>query len=189
MPFHRLRSCALRFCGLGFTLLLCSDIATAALDAAALTEVKGILRSRCAECHSAEASSTDFDILDTASLIKSEAVKPGDADGSLLMQVLVTDEEEIRMPQELPQVPADEIEKIRRWISDGAKPFPSDVKQPEVADKEDAFAGLVGVEYVLKQILAHQRMQNSHDQQYMRYFSCNHLLTRGATPRRTGPAL
>jgi len=161
--------------------LFCSNFASAELDSAALTEVKGILRSRCLECHRVEASSTDFDVMDAASLIKSEAVKPGDADGSLLMKVIVTDDPELRMPMDLPELPADEIEKIRRWIADGAQPFPEDVKAPELEEKEDAFAALVGVEYVLKNILAHQRQQKPDHQKYMRYFSCNHLLTRGAT--------
>lgn len=157
------------------------ETANAELDSAALTEVKGILRSRCLECHRVEASSTDFDVLDAASMIKSEAVKPGDADGSLLLKVITTDDPDLRMPMDLPEMPADEIEKIRRWIADGAKPFPEDVKAPEVEQKEDAFARLVGVEYVLKHILAHQREQKPDHQKYMRYFSCNHLLTRGAT--------
>lgn len=164
-----------------FIAMVSIDAVHAELDSSALTEVKGILRSRCAECHRKEASSTDFDILDAASLVKSNAVKPGDADGSLLMDVIMTDEEELRMPMDLPELSADEIEKIRRWIADGAQAFPEDVKAPEVEEKEDAFAGLIGVEYVLLQILAHQRMQEPDDQPYLRYFSCNHLLTRGAT--------
>ncbi|MEZ6128054.1 MAG: c-type cytochrome domain-containing protein [Planctomycetaceae bacterium] len=158
-----------------------SPSASAELDSAALTEVKGIFRSRCLECHRVEASSTDFDILDAASLIKSEAVIPGDADGSLLMKVIVTEDPEIRMPMDLPEMPADEIEKIRRWIADGAKPFPEDVQAPPVEDRESTFGNTVGVEYVLKHILAHQREQKPDHQKYMRYFSCNHLLTRGAT--------
>src|SRR6056297_1303337 len=95
--------------------------ASAELDSIALTEVKGILRSRCLECHRAEASSTDFDVLDVTSLIQSETVTPGNADGSVLMQAITTDDPELRMPQDLPPLPADEIEKIRRWIADGAK--------------------------------------------------------------------
>lgn len=181
MPFYRRYSNAIRSCGLSSIFLLWSGIATAGLDSVALTEVKGILRSRCAECHSAEASATDFDILNAASLIKGEVVLPGDADGSRLMHVMVTDDEDIRMPQDLPAVSVEELEKIRRWIADGANAFPEDVRAPEVEEKEAAFSGFVGVEYVLQQILAHQRKQKPDDQSYMRYFSCNHLITRGAT--------
>lgn len=158
----------------------CSTV-QAKLDRAALTEVKAILRSRCAECHGVVASSTDFDVLNVASLIRSEVVKPGQADDSLLMTVMTTDDEAIRMPQDLPALPADELEKIRRWIAEGAEAFPPDVEVPEVQESEAAFSATVGVEYVLKQILAHQRAQDSSDQKFMRYFSANHLLTRGAT--------
>ena len=156
-------------------------VALAELSQAELTNVKSILRSRCAECHSAEASVTDFDILDVKSMIQSETIKPGNAAESRLIKVMVTSDEAVRMPQDLPEVPSDEIDKIRNWIQDGAKPFPSDVAIPEVKDKEKAFAGLIGVEHVLKSILAHQRQLPSADKHYFRYFSCNHLLTRGAT--------
>ncbi|MEZ6126045.1 MAG: hypothetical protein R3C49_23200 [Planctomycetaceae bacterium] len=154
---------------------------SAELDAVALNEVKGILRSRCVDCHSAEASSTDFDILDAASLVKSSVVNVSEPDKSKLLEVMLTEDEEIRMPQDLPVVPPDEIEKIRQWIADGAKPFPADVKAPTEENRESAFAGVVGVEYVLKQILAYHRSLPESTAKNMRYFSCNHLLTRGAT--------
>ena len=80
-------------------------------------EVKEILRSRCAECHSAEASSTDFDILSAESLMKADVVKPGKPDESKLMEVIVSEEEEVRMPQDLPALSPNEIDKIRRWIA------------------------------------------------------------------------
>ena len=66
----------------GGALCLCCQVNSSAadLDQVALTEVKGIFRSRCADCHNSEASSTDFDILDAASLIKADVVKVGDAD-------------------------------------------------------------------------------------------------------------
>lgn len=153
----------------------------AKLSRAELTEVKAILRSRCAECHGVVASSTDFDVLNVASLLKSEVIKPGNADESLLMTVMTTSDEAVRMPQDLPPLPADEVEKIRRWIASGAESFPPDVETPKVQEGEAAFSATVGVEYVLKQILAHQRAQDSSDQKFMRYFSANHLLTRGAT--------
>lgn len=163
-----------------FSLFSCT-LLHAELDSVQLTEVKGILRSRCADCHNAQASSTDFDILDAASMIKADIVKAGAPDESRLMQVLTTTDEAVRMPQDLPEVPADEIEKIRHWIAEGASPFPADVQAPREESREAAFSAVVGVEYVLKQILAHQRSLPEGTAKHMRYFSCNHLLTRGAT--------
>ena len=144
-------------------------------------EVKQILRSRCAECHSAEASSTDFDILSVESLMKADVVKAGKPDESKLMDVIVSEDEEIRMPKDLPAMSPSEIDKIRRWIAEGAAAFPMDVVMPTESHLEKAFDAVTGVEYVLTQILTHQRSLPSSQQRFVRYFSCNHLLTRGAT--------
>lgn len=151
------------------------------LSEASLSEVKGILRSHCADCHGSEASSTDFDVLDAASLIKAEVVKPGNPEESKLIQVLITDDEEVRMPQDLPALSVEDVETLRRWISAGAQALPSDVQPPEETSRENTFANVVGVEYVLKQILAHQQTLESKNAKFYRYFSCNHLLTRGTT--------
>lgn len=144
-------------------------------------EVKEILRSRCADCHGAAASSTEFDVLSARSLIDAEVVKAGKSEESKLLKALVTEDEETRMPKELPALSSSEIDKIRRWIADGATDFPSDVPIPKEDRRDDSFSAIAGVDYVLKQILAHQRSLSSVQAKSTRYFSCNHLLTRGAT--------
>lgn len=144
-------------------------------------EVKEILRSRCADCHGAAASSTEFDVLSARSLIDAGVVKAGKPEESKLLKVLVTEDEETRMPQDLPALSSSEIDKIRSWIADGAKDFPSDVPVPKEDRRDDSFSAIAGVDYVLKQILAHQRSLSSVQAKSTRYFSCNHLLTRGAT--------
>ena len=144
-------------------------------------EVKEILRSRCIDCHSSVASSAAFDILDAKSLIDTDVVKPGKPDDSKLMEVLVSEEDEVRMPKDLPALSSAEIDKIRKWIANGALPFPEDVPLPSEEHREDSFQAIAGVEYVLKQILAHQRSLPANQAKATRYFSCNHLLTRGAT--------
>lgn len=144
-------------------------------------EVKEILRSRCADCHGAAASSTEFDVLSARSLIDADVVTAGKPEESKLLKVLVTEDEETRMPQDLPALSSSEIDKIRSWIADGAKDFPSDVPVPKEDRRDDSFSAIAGVDYVLKQILAHQRSLSSVQAKSTRYFSCNHLLTRGAT--------
>jgi len=146
-----------------------------------VAEVKEILRSRCSECHSAAASSTDFDVLSSDSLIKSAVVKAGKPDESKLMIVILSEDDAIRMPQDLPALSPSEIQKVRIWIAEGAAAFPDDVVMPEETNREEAFNAVTGVDYVLKQILAHQRSLPLSQQPFVRYFSCNHLLTRGAT--------
>ncbi len=144
-------------------------------------EVKEILRSRCADCHGTAASSTEFDVLSARSLIDADVVTAGKPEESKLLKVLVTEDEETRMPQDLPALSSSEIDKIRSWIADGAKDFPSDVPVPKEDRRDDSFSAIAGVDYVLKQILAHQRSLSSVQAKSTRYFSCNHLLTRGAT--------
>ena len=144
-------------------------------------EVKEILRSRCADCHGAAASATEFDVLKARSLIDAEIVKAGKPEESKLMKVLVSEDEQIRMPQDLPALPSSEIDKIRSWIADGATEFPGDVPLPNEDRREDSFSAIAGVDYVLKQILTHQRSLSAVQAKSIRYFSCNHLLTRGAT--------
>jgi serine/threonine-protein kinase len=144
-------------------------------------EVKEILRSRCADCHGSAASSTDFDVLDAQSLIDAGVVAAAKPEESKLMKVLVSEDEEIRMPQDLPALSSSEIDKIRNWIVAGATAFPKDVPLPKEENREDSFSSIAGVDYVLKRILAHQRSLSSDQAKSMRYFSCNHLLTRGAT--------
>ena len=144
-------------------------------------DVKEIFRSRCVECHSAEASSTDFDVLSAQSLTKSNMVKPGEPDESKLMQLIVTEDERKRMPKDQPPLPQPEIDKIRQWILAGATAFPADVEKPDQTGREDASGAVTGVEYVLTQILSHQRSLPSSTNRFMRYFSSNHHLTRGAT--------
>ena len=163
------------------TCYLTRNASGAELSQASLAEVKEIFRSRCVECHSAEASSTDFDVLSVQSLIKSNVVKPGKPDESKLLQLIITDDEKTRMPKDQPALPPDEIDKIRQWIVAGAPTFPVDVEKPDESRREDAFSSVTGVEYVLNQILTHQRSLPSRENRFVRYFSSNHLLTRGAT--------
>ncbi len=144
-------------------------------------EVKELLRARCVECHGPAASSTEFDVLNAKSLIEADVVKPGKPEESKLLQVLVSDNEETRMPQDQPSLSSGEIDKIRKWISEGASAFPADVIPPKEDHREDSFHAIAGVDYVLKKILAHQRSLTALNAKSMRYFSCNHLLTRGAT--------
>lgn len=173
-------SCRLFALGL-FNLVFASFSAGDEVQSRLNAEVKEILRSRCADCHGAAASSTEFDVLDAKSLIETDIVKAGNPEESRLMKFLVTDDEQIRMPKDLPALSSSEIDKIRTWIANGATAFPEDVAIPREDQREDSFSAVAGVDYVLKQILAHQRSLSSDQAKSMRYFSCNHLLTRGAT--------
>jgi len=144
-------------------------------------KVKEIFRTRCAECHGGSATQGGINILDAESMVTAETVVPGKPDESQIYQAVVETEEFLRMPLGSPALSTEEIEAIRKWILAGAPRFPADVDRPkEDRPKSDA-SSRTGVEYVLQQILAHQRSLANDDRDYIRYFSSHHLLDGGAT--------
>ncbi|MEZ6094775.1 MAG: c-type cytochrome domain-containing protein [Pirellulaceae bacterium] len=85
--------------------------------------VKGVLRQRCAACHSPDKKSGGLDLTNYTALMQGgssgASVEPGDADGSYLF-MLVTHEEEPVMPPGGTKIPDPEIELLRKWIDGGA---------------------------------------------------------------------
>jgi mono/diheme cytochrome c family protein len=142
---------------------------------------KDLLRNRCQECHGGNATQGDISVLDHSNLLSKKMVVPGKPDESPLYRVLLETDEDIRMPKGAPAMNPTEIDAIRQWILSGAPVYPEDVVQPQEKDKADEFKQVKGVEYVLKQILAHQRTITADDRRFVRYFSSNHLLAAGAT--------
>jgi len=143
--------------------------------------VKDILRSRCFDCHGGTSTQGDLSVLNHAELLAKKYVVPGKPDESSLYQIIVETDDDVRMPKQAPPLNDNEREAIRQWIASAAPKFPDDVVQPKEADKDNQFKNVQGVEYVLKEILAHQRTLTTDDRRFVRYFSCNHLLTAGAT--------
>src|SRR5262249_2098156 len=98
-------------------------------------EVKSILKSQCFKCHSPEEKRANLDMTNYGSLMRGSTSGPvivkGDPDESLLY-LLVTHQEEPRMPPGSPKMPDDRLEVIRRWIAAGAPERPEDVP-PSVA--------------------------------------------------------
>ena len=89
-------------------------------------EEEEILQNRCYECHKYDDAKGGIKILHHRLLLHvRKVVVPGDPDESELYQLVVSKDEEAVMPP-LPREPlsAAEIDIIRRWIVDGALPFP-----------------------------------------------------------------
>jgi serine/threonine-protein kinase len=171
-----------------FCLLLVSwAIAAAAAEgkpdgAALAAQVKEILRNRCLECHGGSATQEGIKVLDHGLLIEKEVVLAGKPDDSPLFRSVIEADEDVRMPKGSPALPATEVAAIREWILAEAPPFPADVAIPSETRKDAGLQQLVGVDYVLKQILQHQnKLPTPGERRAVRYFSCNHLLARGAT--------
>ncbi len=143
---------------------------------------KEVFRVHCLGCHGGGGKvNGGVKILDRDLLLRKAKVVPGSAEDSLLFQLLTATDESAMPPGGQPRLGGEEIEVVRAWIVEGAKPFPADVDAPAGAGVDPALAKLVGVDYVLKAILKDVRALKVDDRPFARYFSVNHLLTGGAT--------
>jgi mono/diheme cytochrome c family protein len=143
--------------------------------------VKELFRSRCLECHGGSKVQGGVRILDHNLLLAKQKIVPGKPEASQLWQLLTAQDDSVMPPAGQPRLSPDAIDLVRRWLAAGAPPFPADAAVPAEKDKEVAFKDVVGIDYVLKKILAHVRNVPVDDRRYVRYFSINHLLTGGAT--------
>ena len=103
-------------------------------EAAALShEVKELLREYCWSCHRFGKADGGIKILNHDLLVnKRKVVVPGQPDRSELYELMVTtDQQRLMPPPKIKQRPsAEEMATIRRWIAQGAPPFPRS-KEPE----------------------------------------------------------
>lgn len=83
-------------------------------------QVAPIFQTKCAECHGATTKEAGLDLSSYAAAMKGSeygtVIEAGDADGSLLIEMVVAGE----MPQDADPLPAEEIALIRAWIQAGA---------------------------------------------------------------------
>ena len=89
-------------------------------------DVAPILTTRCTGCHGDKKAEGDyrlhtFEYLMLAGASESAAVKPGKPDESELLTRLVDADASTRMPQEDDPLTPEEIDRIRRWIAEGAQ--------------------------------------------------------------------
>ena len=106
-------------------LLVCGASVGPAAPVSFQKDVKPLLESRCAMCHSADARTSGLETSTVAALLKGgskagPAIIPGKAAQSPLVQ-FITGKREPRMPKAMPPMTAAEIRTIENWISQGAK--------------------------------------------------------------------
>src|SRR5262245_7982235 len=111
---------------------LCAALLGADVRAADPTywqDVRPVLRKSCTACHSAR-NLKEVDVsgglaLDTFEAVKKGGKRPvavaGKSVDSLLIQLVVTDDAEKRMPQGAAPLPKETIDLLRRWIDTGMK--------------------------------------------------------------------
>lgn len=98
--------------------------------------VKSVLKERCFACHGVLKQEGNLR-LDTVEFMVSggdsgSAIVPGEAKNSLLIE-RITDGPATRMPPEGEPLSQEEIEAIRRWVSEGAKAPTGELPEPDPA--------------------------------------------------------
>src|SRR5262249_7061037 len=120
--------------------------------------VKEVFRARCLECHGGSRTVAGVRGLDHEILVKrKKKIVPGKPDDSPLFQLVTASDESVMPPPGQPRLAVEDIDAIRQWIVAGAPPFPADAPRPAEKNKDRALQDVAGVDYVLKQILAHVR--------------------------------
>jgi mono/diheme cytochrome c family protein len=87
-------------------------------------QAKKIFHEHCYKCHEHRKAEGGIRIMHHRLLVtQRKVVIPGQPEQSKLYKRLITDDDEERMPPDFPLQP-EEIEVVRRWIAEGALPFP-----------------------------------------------------------------
>jgi hypothetical protein len=85
--------------------------------------IKPIFRQYCLKCHGDDKQEAEVNLQDFAALVRGggsgKIVQPGRASQSVLLDVLITEDEGARMPPATDPLPAEKIDLIRRWIDKG----------------------------------------------------------------------
>ncbi len=87
-------------------------------------DVRPILSDKCFHCHGPDAENRQADLrLDLEEAAKDYAITPGDAQDSMLMQRIVSDDPDAIMPPPASkkEMSSEEIDILRRWIENGAE--------------------------------------------------------------------
>lgn len=99
-----------------------------------LRDIKPVLKERCFACHGSLKQRAKLR-LDAAALIRKggrhgPAIKPGDAEGSLLVERITDPDEATRMPPQGKPLTDKQIARVKAWIKEGS-PAPSGEKPEE----------------------------------------------------------
>lgn len=78
-----------------------------------------ILKAHCLECHGGHRHEGDVSINTRESILDAGMAEPGDAKESHLMELITTDDTEIRMPKDKPPLSEADVQTLREWIDAG----------------------------------------------------------------------
>lgn len=86
-----------------------------------LKQVAPIFVKQCVLCHGARDAKGEYQLHTFEALLATESVVAGKPDESTLLQRLIDEDPEVRMPKDGDKLPDDQIELVKRWIAEGAK--------------------------------------------------------------------
>ncbi|QDS88007.1 Planctomycete cytochrome C [Rosistilla ulvae] len=104
-------------------------------------DVRPILQQRCYSCHAEQKQKSGFRLDIKASAFDGgdgygAAIVAGDVDGSPLIELVTSDDEDMRMPPGADGLPAAEIDILTRWVQQGAV-WPDGVDLAQLEDRTD----------------------------------------------------
>ena len=83
-------------------------------------DIVPILKANCVTCHGGREKEGDFSINTREDVIQSGMVEIDDAKASYLLDLITSEDPDLQMPpSDRPRLEPDEIELVRRWISEG----------------------------------------------------------------------
>jgi hypothetical protein len=87
-------------------------------------DVEPIFKAACVDCHGAKRPKAQFRVDSKPHAMQGgvggPAILPGKGAESLLVKLLLSEDPEERMPRKAPALPKEQIDRIRRWIDQGA---------------------------------------------------------------------
>ena len=132
-----------------------------------------IFEGSCLICHGPDGAYRETLLMEHSELIDGGTVVPGNPNASeLYKRLLGNTERGVQMPFNQPQLPAQSIDTIRRWIVAGA---------PDWAAAPITTRRFIPPSEVLKAIDSHVKTISPFDRPYARYFTMTHLYNAGVT--------
>ena len=133
-----------------------------------------IFEGSCLICHGQDGAYRETLLMEHSELIDGGTVVPGNPESSeLYKRLLGPTENGVQMPFGQPQLPAQSIDTIRRWILAGA---------PEWTTTRTNDGRFISPAEVLDTIETHLNTLSSFDRAFARYFTLSHLYNAGETP-------
>ena len=137
-----------------------------------------IFEASCLICHGPDGAYRETLLMEHTALIAGGTVVRGNPDASeLYKRLLGTTENGVQMPFGQPQLPAQSIDTIRRWILAGATDW---TVTPSTDNR------FISPAELLKNIENHLMSLEPFDRAFARYFTLTHLYNAGETPEILG---